>query len=430
MALSDKNAYMQTIGGLMLSPSLLDEGIANSLTEDDFDTRLLKSIFVAIKNLQTNGAKTIGVVDIDNYLRGYEPLGTYFKNDGGIQYLQDCEDITQEGNFEYYCTRVKKFSALRALKGIGYDISHIYDESVLDPVKERKMRDAFDELDLNDLFNLVTTRIAVVENKFTGFTSDLSGSAGDGIMELIEQFKKTPEVGYPLQGEIMNTVVRGARLGKFYVRSGSTNVGKSRTMIGDAAFLAYPWRYSLTNKKWEHLGGEGQKVLMITTEMDLEEVKTIILANISGINEEKILYGAYTKEEEERVARAAKVMIDYKDNFQLEQIADPNIARIKSAVKKHYNLNNVRYVFYDYIFTSPNLLSEFRDIKVREDVALGLLSAALKELAVDLGIFVMSATQLSGDYENVKTAKTQTLLRGECKSRPNISYPISWMGVA
>lgn len=412
MALSDKNAYMQVIGTLMKNPSLLNEGIANSLNEDDFDTRLLKSIYIAIRNLQMNGARIVSVVDVDNYLRGYEPLGTYFKNDNGIQYLQDCEDIVQEENFEYYCVRVKKFSALRALSKIGYDISHIYDEKIIDPAEERKMREVFDELTLNELFDLVTTRIAAIENKFTGYTSDSAGTAGDGILELIESLKKTPEIGYPLQGEIFNTVVRGARLGKFYLRSGSTGVGKTRALAGDAAFLAYPWYYSVINRKWEYKGGNGQKVLMITTELELEEIKTIILAHLSGINEEKILYGSYTAEEEERVARAAQIMIDYKENLQLEQIADPNVGRLKSVVRRHANQNKIKYVFYDYIFTSPNLLSEFRDIKVREDVALGLLSAALKDLATELGVFVMSATQLSGDYENVKTAKTQTLLRG------------------
>jgi len=412
LALSDKNAYMQVIGTLMKNPSLLNEGIANSLNEDDFDTRLLKSIYIAIRNLQMNGARIVSVVDVDNYLRGYEPLGTYFKNDNGIQYLQDCEDIVQEENFEYYCVRVKKFSALRALSKIGYDISHIYDEKIIDPAEERKMREVFDELTLSELFDLVTTRIAAIENKFTGYTSDSAGTAGDGILELIESLKKTPEIGYPLQGEIFNTVVRGARLGKFYLRSGSTGVGKTRALAGDAAFLAYPWYYSIVNRKWEYKGGNGQKVLMITTELELEEIKTIILAHLSGINEEKILYGSYTVEEEERVARAAQIMIDYKGNLQLEQIADPNVGRLKSVIRRHANQNKIKYVFYDYIFTSPNLLSEFRDIKVREDVALGLLSAALKDLATELGVFVMSATQLSGDYENVKTAKTQTLLRG------------------
>ena len=412
MALSDKNAYMQVIGSLMKTPALLSEGIANSLIEDDFDTRLLKSIFIAIRNLYTNGAKIVSVVDVDNYLRGYEPLGTYFKSDSGIQYIQDCEDIVQEENFEYYCNRVKKFSALRALTKIGYDVTHIYNDKTNDPAEERKMREVFDELTLNELFDLVTTRIAAIENKFTGYSSDLAGSAGDGIHELIETLKKTPEIGFPLQGDIFNTVVRGARLGKFYLRSGSTGVGKTRALAGDAAFLAYPWRYSLVTKKWEHLGGDGQKVLMITTELELEEIKTMLLANLSGINEEKILYGAYTKEEQERISRAAQVMVDYKDNLQLEQISDPSVARLKSTIRKHCNTNKVRYVFYDYIFTSPNLLNEFRDIKVREDVTLGLLSAALKDLATELNVFVMSATQLSGDYENVKTVKTQTLLRG------------------
>ena len=29
---------------------------------------------------------------------------------------------------------------------------------------------------------------------------------------------------------------------------------------------------------------------------------------------------------------------------------------------------NIEYVFYDYIFSSPGLLGEYRDLKVREDI--------------------------------------------------------------
>ena len=412
MALSDKNAYMQVIGTLMRAPYLLKEGVGGSLDENDFDTRLLQSIYIAIRNLQDAGAQKVGVIDIDNYLRGYEPLGTYFKNDNGIVYLQDCEEVAQEDNFEYYCTRVKKFSALRSLEKIGYNIAHIYNEKETDPKKEAEQKEIFDGLTVEGLFELVRGRISKVEYKFTGFSNKEKGSAGDNILELIESLKKSPEIGRPLQGEIFNSMVRGARLGKFYLRSASTGVGKSRGMIGDATFLAYPWRYSLVNKRWESNGGTGQKVLFIPTEMDLEEVRTVILANLSGINETKILCGAYTEEEAERIAFAAKIMIDYKSNFILEQIPEPNLAILKSTVKKNCNMYDIKYVFFDYIFTSTTLLSEFRDIKVREDVALGLLGAALKDLAVELNVFVMSATQLSGDFEDSKRIKTQTLLRG------------------
>ena len=61
----------------------------------------------------------------------------------------------------------------------------------------------------------------------------------------------------------------------------------------------------------------------------------------------------------------------------------------------------MRFVFYDYIFSSPGLLGEFRDLRVREDVALMMLSNTLKELATNYQIFIMSGTQLSGDYDKV-----------------------------
>ena len=134
MALSDKGAYMQVIGSLMRSPSLLGEGLASSITKDDFDNRFLQSIFISINNLYTNGATSISVVDVDNYLREYDLLAADFKKGNGIQYLQDCEDVVQEGNFEYYCERMKKFSALRALDKMGYDVSTIYNDKILRPL--------------------------------------------------------------------------------------------------------------------------------------------------------------------------------------------------------------------------------------------------------------------------------------------------------
>ena len=411
MALSDKNAYMQVIGSLLTRPSLLDEGIGHALNQDDFDTKLLQTLFISIYNLYKNGAKSLSVIDIDNYLRDYPPLADIFNKQGGIQYLQDATDISLEANFDYYCERVKKFSALRALKAEGIDIDDLYNDKETDPAKDSAQRERFDAFSLNDLFVQVGARVAKVESKFSGAGTGESGPAADGIAELIEQLKRSPEIGYPLQGNMWNTIVRGARLGKFYLRSASSGTGKSRLMFGDATLLAYPWRFSETNQTWERHGSE-QKVLIITTELDIEEVQTIILANLTNLNEEKILYGFYTKEEEERMARAVKIMTEYRNNLIIEQIPDPNIARIKAVVRKHHNMNDIRYLFYDYIFTSPSLLSEFRDIKVREDVALGMLGTALKDLAVELNIFVMSATQLSGDYENAKTIKTQTLLRG------------------
>ena len=58
------------------------------------------------------------------------------------------------------------------------------------------------------------------------------------MIELIEDLEQNPEIGIPLYGRLINTVTRGARLKKFYLRSAATGVGKSRSMIADACYFS------------------------------------------------------------------------------------------------------------------------------------------------------------------------------------------------
>lgn len=408
--LVDKNAYMQVLGSLLKQPALISE-VGLSLTESDFDTRFLKSIFGAIKNLLSGEALSVSIIDIDNYLQQYDVLYAEFQRGNGIQYLQDCEDLAQVSNFKYYRERVRKFSALRALVKAGFNVDSIYKEDINNPREEQKIREKFDRMSVSDIFNVVNGAIADVEYKYTSSDSRVAGDASHDIDSLVAELRKTPEIGLPLQGESFNSVIRGARFGKFYIRSASTSVGKSRLMAGDAARLAYPWRYSTITKKWEKLPYPPQKVLFISTELELDEIKTLILAAVSGINEEKILYGTYDAEEEIRIKKTVEMLKEYKGHLFLEQIPNPTIEGVRAIIRKHAHTNGVKYIFYDYIFASSGLLGEFRDIEVRTDQALALFSTMLKDEAVDNNVFVMTSTQLSGGFDDAKGIRSQVFLR-------------------
>ena len=69
--------------------------------------------------------------------------------------------------------------------------------------------------------------------------------ANDGARQLIESLKLAPDTGPRLQGKFFNTIVRGARKGKFFLRSAASGQGKTRRAVGDACFLSYPIRYNL-----------------------------------------------------------------------------------------------------------------------------------------------------------------------------------------
>lgn len=407
--LTDKNAIMQVLGSLIHNPLLFSEIGSKGLSTDDFDTKFTRSIFTAIINLVKSGSETITIIDIDNYLQGYAGLYANFTQQNGIGFLQDCYDLANVENFQYYYKRVKKFTALRQLKASGVSITSIYPESEDDVKKERELLEAFDDMEVADIFRVVERKLQEIQYNFT-IVDGNSKEASTGLTALVEELKKYPEIGYPLQGTIFNSISRGARKGKFYLNSGSSGSGKSRCMIGDACYLAYPFRWSSVTNNWEKTGCGKEKILILTTELIDTEVQTIMLANITNINEEKILFGAYTAEEEQRIKDAIDIM-EGNPNLFIESIPDPSIAQVKAIIKRQVAMNQVSIVFYDYIFSSPGLLGEFRDIKVREDVLLMLLSTALKDLAVELNIFIESGTQLSGDYENWKGIRNQTLIR-------------------
>ena len=411
-ALDDKNATMQVIGSLMKSPLLL---VDNNyiLTKKDFETPLARNIFIAIHNLVlVNKLEVLTTVDIDNYFQQIEGSYENFKAQNGLQYLNDCIQISNLNNFNYYYNRVKKMSALRALKADGFDIKKIYNEEEFDLVKEKEQQERLDSMTVEEIFETFTKSLTDLQYDYVCKDDSEEGLIADGIDKLFESLQENPEIGIPLQGKIYNTIVRGARQKKYYLISGSSGTGKTRQMVGHACTIAFPERYDIENKKWV-VTGKGHKILFFATEMEKEETQTMILAHISGVNEDKILNNNYeTPEEKQRVYDAIKVMNYYKDNFIFVRIGDPSIGQIKTLIKKEVLKYDIKYVFYDYIFSSPGLLTEYKSLNLREDVILTLLSTALKDLANELNIFVMSVTQLNGNWQEFKGLRNQNLIRG------------------
>ena len=411
-SLSDKNATMQVIGSLINNPILLADS-KYIFTKNDFDLPLAKNIFMAISNLfEKTTMDKITIVDIDNYFHQFDGFYENFQKQNGLGYLKDCLEINNLNMFDYYYDRLKKLSALRALKADGFDISKVYNEDEIDPLKDKKQQEKLDSMTLQDIFDSFLQNINDLQYDYICKDDSEEGLISDGATSLFEELQKNPEIGIPLQGEIYNTLVRGARLKKYYLISGASGTGKTRQMVGHACTIAFPERYDMKKNRWI-VTGHGEKILFFATEMEKEEIQTMIMAHISGINEDKILNNFYeTPAEKERVYNALKIMDHYKDNFIFVRVGDPSIGQIKTLIRKQVLKYDIKYVFYDYIFSSPGLLAEYKDLNLREDVILMMASIALKDLANELNVFVMSGTQLNEKWKEYKGIRDYNLIRG------------------
>lgn len=119
-------------------------------------------------------------------------------------------------------------SLLRAYDNYGIDVKFIYDPTnVLDIKKKQAQEEKLDNLTLEDIANEVDKRIDNIRMEYVDDEFGEASQAGDNIFDLINNLKEHPEVGVPLYGPLINTVTRGARLKKFYLRSAPTGVGKN-----------------------------------------------------------------------------------------------------------------------------------------------------------------------------------------------------------
>lgn len=411
MSLSCKRSYLQVLGCLLQKPELLSDSRYN-IDRDDFEEIFHKMIFASIHNLYLQGVKNIDYIAIDNYLSSYELQYKIFNENNGMDYIVECIQNSNLSNFNYSYNRIKKFSLLRTFVEKGIDIKAIYDETIVDPREQEKMQANFDNFSVQDIFNIIDKKIVEIKNKHLNDISNQGQKAGDGLRTLKERCKEAPDMGIPMASNIMNTIARGARLKKFYLRSAPTGIGKSRLAAGDACSYSVPYIWDLNEKKWMYRG-ISEPTLYITTELEIEEVQTMFVAYVSGVEEDKILDGRYIGDEEERVDQAIEFI--EQSPLWIEYMSDFNIEDIETIIREYQIDNKVQYVLFDYLHTSMKLMAEIATVshgmKLREDQILLMFSDRLKAMCNKLNIHIDSSTQTNGEYKNIKDAD-QNVLRG------------------
>ena len=425
----DPTATMQIIGCVYNNPQLLDITDKYSIVDEDFSEKFHKIVFGAIYKIHELGAEKITLESISDFLSARPKHEAVFKQNKGEEWVLKIAENANLSTFDYYYSRLKKFSLLRAYDNCGINVTDIYDvDNLLDTKKKQLQEEQLDNSTLEQIADKIDAKIDSIRLQYVDDDFGEAVQAGEGIFDLIDKFKEHPEVGVPLYGPLINTVTRGARLKKFYLRSAATGIGKTRSMIADCCYIGCNKIYDDT---FGWIGsGPPEPVLFITTEQELEEIQTMMLAFLSNVNEEHILNGEYIGDEEERVLQAAKILKE--SPVYVEELPDFSLKDVENKIKKNIREHEVKYVFHDYIHTSLKILEEITKrsggVKLREDNILFMLSTRLKDICNQYGVFIMSATQLNGDYQDAKTPD-QNLLRGAKAIADKIDYGSILLGV-
>lgn len=395
----DKMAIMQVLGCVLKNPLLLADSSKYELVNDDFPEKFHKIVFAAVYNLYSEGTEIISEINVDGFLKDYDIQYAIFNENNGVEYLTRIQELAEESNFDYYYKRLKKFSLIREMDGLGFNIKELYNDEIIDPKEKESMLENFDKLSIEDILKVYETKMIEVKDKFKANSESQGIQAGEGVIDLLKRLRESPDIGVPLNSEMLTSVFRGSRKKKYYIRSSITGGGKTRHMVADACRLSATHIYDLQAKKWEK-NDFSEHTAVISTEMLFEELQTIAIAYISGIDEEKILYNDLTTEERELIQEAAEILENSPIWF--EQLPNFNVKDIEQTIEKNVILNKVDYVYFDYIHSSVKVFSEMSKasgIGLREDQILLLMSIRLKDICNKYFVYLMSATQLNGEWK-------------------------------
>lgn len=405
--LFDSNAAMYVLGHIMQEPKVLSSE-KYMLNIDDFTKPLYKIVFGALFNLASEGAQKIYPQDVDLFVAQYGEQYRRFSEDNGLQFLEQLEHLElgyDEAIFHTHYERLKKFTVLRQLERDGIDTTEFYDPNV-DIFKIDAENEKLNRLTTSEILDKVRLKLAKIEKVNINKTDAYFQNAAKGMRELIKELKLNPEVGPSLEGEMINFITRGGRYGKSYLISMPSGGGKTRFMVGNMCRFAFP---RIEGDKVV-FNGDLHKVLYIATEQLPDEIQTLILSYVSGVSEEKILYNMTSPAEDARIEQALQIIDKYQDNFLIDVIQVPTMSNVRSKILEPILDRGVDMVCYDYIFIPTDDDGSSYSHQYRTDQILMMLSNQLKEIAAAYNVFLLTATQLNGSWED-KSVRNQNMLR-------------------
>lgn len=416
----DRRANCQVLGCLMLNPKLV-KSRQYPIIGEYFATRNHRILFEVIEALAEGGANEIGLSDIESWMAQNSVVAykRFFEMSDESEWILSLIEDAKLSNYEYYFNIVRKYSYLRDKIESGQDVSDILDESEIDTALLEEQREKFLRTPLQDIIRFFDKKNIEIKQRYNLRSDEDSRKSGDGVDELLESFKEAPNYGWRSESKMLDTATRGCRRGMFVVESKDSGTGKTRLGVRQLCTLSCDtlWDEEV-NKFVPNPYGETVPTLYVGTEMDLyTEIEPIILATISGVDEDKIVTYNLTEEEEKRVKKAAE--ISKRSPIYLQNEPNYDCAYFWNIVEEFVTNYNVGALIVDYIEMTPNLASEYaqatKGMQIKEDQVQFNLSTNLKNIAKMFNVFIKAYTQISDNARRDYRIRDSGAIKG-CKS--------------
>jgi len=350
--------------------------VETQLSEKDFLTPHHKAIWVVIKALAAQG---VTQPDISTILTQANSLDLEKKISGpninAYDYINALFDKSIDStNIGFYLTRMRDASVKLKVLQATEEINELTEQN-------------------KTLTGETLTAETIVEHaqdKFlqlavTAMNESDAVPLSQGMDELLEEIENAPDglMGIPTGFERLDKAIGGLAPGTLTVLGARPKIGKSTMLLNWAKYIAYEM---------------GHPVLYVDTEMSTMEQQLRLLSILSNVKERDIKNGSFKHNQQDldnvRHAQSVKetglILHKYYPNFTPEGVS--------ALTRKCHHQGKTMCMFFDYIKLPDADLQMVANVK--EYQALGYLTVALKNLAGQLQIPVVTAVQINREGAN------------------------------
>lgn len=335
------------------------------LVEQDFLSPHHRAIWTIVRSLTKEGLTSLDTASVLNQAAALKIDGQI----GGYDYISALFDKSVEpDNLNFYIDRVLDASVKLKVLCAAREIGELAEE-------HKTLTGA--NLD-------ATTVVEHAQQKFLQISIESQKSVdavdiSEGLVELLDDITATPsglrglETGFPRLDDAIN----GLEPGTLTVVGARPKTGKSTLLLNWARTIAYTHRVP---------------VLYIDTEMSIREQRLRLLSMLSSVPEKNIKRGEFKDYPEQSQAVDQAVKIAQSGLLLHKYYPDFTAEGVSSLIRKYHHQFGVGCLIFDYIKLPDADLQLIGNVK--EHQALGYLCVALKNIAGQLGIPVVTAAQI------------------------------------
>lgn len=378
------------------------------LTDYDFEPNLFhKTLFEIIHNLAHHEEiQDIDEIMVAEYIESRAVTKEIIEDNEGLDFIVYVKDIITTMNIEMYYPTIRKFALLRKAQSLSIDISDICDETLTG----EKQQSQIDPYSIQDLVNLFEEKIITLKKQFSPQQIREEMWAGENFESVLDKFEQTPVMGAGFNSPYETEIFRGFQKGHLILRSAKSGKGKTTRAIADLCYICCTKVWSEKKQQFINNPNYQGNGFYIHSEMDMEEeLQPKFIAYIANIPLHTILDGNYTKEQRARLVEAGNILEESK--IKLINMPEFTIPLLKDTIKEMVLTEKCEYGVFDYVEDNGAVSKAYKQetgAPLRQDIVLTAIVTALKGIAEDNNIGLLSMTQLNGNED------TATIIDEHC----------------